>query len=113
MSQLVYRVGRVPRKTASPDQSPALPAPFLLQEASPDWTLHSGRAHVTGKNGSGLRLVGTSFGHGRDLAVARVSSRKEAFDATQNLVVVLTVVSISDPTETCVEFDWRQRAVDV
>lgn len=54
MSQLVNRVGQSPKKDSIPGQAQPLPAPFLQEEASLDWSLHSRRAQVTGKNDAGL-----------------------------------------------------------
>lgn len=49
MSQLVNGVGQGPKEDSLPGQAQPLPAPFLQEEASPDWSLHSRRAQVTGK----------------------------------------------------------------
>lgn len=116
VSQLVNKVGHVPRETVLPNQSPTLPAPLVLQEASRAWSLLSRRPQVTRKNNGAMPFSWAVSPLGMIKiwqSVARVRSRKEAFDATQNLAVVLSVVSISDPTETCVELDWWRRAVDV
>lgn len=113
---LNWRTGwaRSPRKSASPGQSLPLhalhiqymPAALFLQEANPDWSLHSNRSQVTGKIDARLRLALLSFGRGGITTVARVSPRDDMVEArniAQNPVAAWTAcrLHLQIPIDVC------------